>query len=1063
VLICPGCGEENPDKFRLCGYCGTPLHASAQPPEVRKTVTIVFCDLKGSTNLGEKLDSESLRAVLTRYFEEMKRVLEHHGGTVEKFIGDAVMAVFGLPTLHEDDALRAVRSALEMKDALAELNRELDRRWGVTLANRTGVNTGEVVAGDPVGGQRLVTGDTVNVAARLEQACPELEILIGEPTYRLVRDAVQVEPVEPLDLKGKAERVPAYRLISAVGTDMLRRHHEAPLVGRQEELRTLRAALERSASDGSCRLAIVVAHPGVGKSRLLLEFVGSVGNDATVLEGRCLSYGHGITFWPLAEVVRQASEIGEEDDPDVALGKLAALVGDRQVAERVGSLIGLASETFAVEETFWGVRRLFETLAAERPLVVRLEDLHWAEPSFLDLIEHLLHAVNAPVVILGSARPELLDGPAGRWVGPDADVLHLEPLTAADTAQVADALLGGALDETVRARVFESAGGNPLFVEQMLSMLVDSGHIRRDESRWVPTVELSDLEAPPSIQALLSARLDRLSAGERGTVEPASVIGQVFYRGAVRHLASGDVAAEVDAGLEALVRKQFAAPDPESFHGEDGFRFHHILIRDAAYQGILKGRRADLHERFVDWMDAITGLRAAEYEEIVAYHLEQAFRYRDELGPLDEGGLDLGKRAAERLVSAGRRAVRRGDVPAAASLLGRATSTLPPRDPRRLRLLAELAEVLLEQGRFAEAEGALAETIDGAEATGDGLLLATASLGRIAVRFATDPEEIGDVVVEEASRAIPVFEDAGDHAGLARVWRLLGQVHGTAAQFGEAELAVERTIYHARLAGDTQLEMRSLAPYAIAALSGPQPVPAAIARCEELLRETDGDRRTEGVVLCALAQLHAMRGDLDEARFLYAKARAMLDDLGVRVLAASVSLDSGPVELMAGNPAAAERELRRDHEILSALGEKYLLSTMTGYLARAVELQGRLDEAMELADLCDELSVEDDMESQALIRGVRARVLAAGGDYETARILAREGVEFVRRTDSPVMQADALMDLGEVLGLAGRADEAIEATGEALALYEQKGNLVGAAAARRALEGLGVGGQPVAR
>jgi class 3 adenylate cyclase/tetratricopeptide (TPR) repeat protein len=1063
VLICPGCGEENPEKFRICGMCGTPLHQSAPPPEVRKTVTIVFSDLKGSTNLGETLDSEALREVLTRYFDEMKRVLEHHGGTVEKFIGDAVMAVFGMPTLHEDDALRAVRAALEMKATLAELNRELDRRWGVVLSNRTGVNTGEVVAGDPVGGQRLVTGDTVNVAARLEQACPELEILIGEPTYLLVRDAVQVEEVEPLELKGKSERVPAYRLISAGGIEMLRRHHEAPLVGRREELRTLRAALEAAASTTTCRLAVVVAQPGVGKSRLLLEFVDSVGSDVTVLEGRCLSYGHGITFWPLAEVVRQASGIGEDDDPDTALGRLTALAGDRGIAERVGSLIGLVPETFAVEETFWGVRRLFETIAAERPLVVRLEDLHWAEPSLLKLIEHLLHAVEAPVVIIGSARPELLDGPAGPWVDSDAVLLHLQPLTAEDTAQVVEAILGGVLDETVRGRVFEAAGGNPLFVEQMLSMLVDAGHIRHADDGWVPTVDLSDLEAPPSIQALLAARLDRLSPGERGTVEPASVIGQVFYRGAVRHLAADDVVPEVDPGLDALVRKQFVAPDPEHFHGEDGFRFHHILIRDAAYQGILKRRRADLHERFAGWMDSITGLRAAEYEEIVAYHLEQAFQYREGLGPLDAHGLDLGGRAAERLASAGRRAVGRGDIFAAASLLGRATSTLPPDDARRLRLLVELADVLLEQGEFAEADQALDQAIEGAEAADDVQLAAAASLGRLAVRFATDPEELDDEVLAEAARAIPVFEAADDHAGLARVWGLLAQVHGTAARFGEAEAAIERTIHHARLAGDAELEMRSHAPYAIAALSGPMPVPAAIARCEELLRETDGDRRTEGVVLCALAQLHAMQGEHDDARALYARARAMLEELGVHVLAASVSLDSGPVELMAGNPAAAERELRRDHDVLSALGEKYLLSTMTGYLARAVQLQGRLDEALELAGLCEELSVEEDMESQALIRAVRAKVFAARGDHENARTLAREGVEFVRRTDSPVMQADALLDLGEVLGAGGMADEAIDATAKALALYEQKGHVVGATAARRVLERLRVGGQHVAR
>src|SRR5581483_10184370 len=392
MQVCPGCGEENPDKFRLCGFCGTPLAPALPPQEVRKTVTIVFSDLKGSTNLGEALDSESLREVMSRYFDEMRAELERHGGTIEKFIGDAVMAVFGLPTLHEDDALRAVRAAAGMKRALERLNGELERVWGVRLTNRTGVNTGEVVAGDPSAGQRLVTGDAVNVAARLEQAAPANEVLLGELTYRLVKDAVEVEAVEPLELKGKAERVPAYRLLSVreQGEGWTRRR-DAPMVGREQELDTLLASFDAAVAERACRLATVVGDAGVGKSRLNEEFLASIGERARVLSGRCLSYGEGITFWPLVEVVRQAASIEEEDTPGVARAKLVSLAGPEgdDVVERVASAIGLSPETFPIEELFWGARKLLESLAREQPLVVLFDDIHWAEPTFLDLVEHL--------------------------------------------------------------------------------------------------------------------------------------------------------------------------------------------------------------------------------------------------------------------------------------------------------------------------------------------------------------------------------------------------------------------------------------------------------------------------------------------------------------------------------------------------------------------------------------------------------------------------------------------------------------------------------------------------
>jgi class 3 adenylate cyclase len=408
MQVCPNCGEENPPKFRLCGFCGTPLVTELPAQEVRKTVSIVFSDLKGSTSLGESVDSEALREVLGRYFDEMRAVLELHGGRVEKYIGDAIMAVFGLPKVHEDDAIRAVRAAAEMKTALAKLNDELHERWGVRLENRTGVNTGEVVAGDPTLGQRLVTGDTVNVTARLEQAAPALEVLVGEPTYRLVRDAVEVEPVEPLELKGKAERVPAYRLISVKSVEEVDRRRDSTLVGRGVELETLACELRLVRSGGTTRTVTLLADAGVGKSRLIDEFSNSAG-DVPVLRGRCLPYGRGITFWPVVEIVKQAAGIDEADAPAAAYAKIAALAGEggSEVAERVASAVGLADRQFATDELFWALRRMLAGLAGGGPLVIVFEDIHWAETTLLDLIEYLGEGGGLEALVVCASRPDI--------------------------------------------------------------------------------------------------------------------------------------------------------------------------------------------------------------------------------------------------------------------------------------------------------------------------------------------------------------------------------------------------------------------------------------------------------------------------------------------------------------------------------------------------------------------------------------------------------------------------------------------------------------------------------
>jgi class 3 adenylate cyclase/tetratricopeptide (TPR) repeat protein len=1049
MRVCPNCGEENPERFRLCGFCGTQLAPELPAQEVRKTVTIVFSDLKGSTNLGEALDSESLREVMSRYFDEMSGVLEQHGGTVEKYIGDAIMAVFGLPRLHEDDALRAVRAASSMQQTLATLNLELEQRWGVTLTNRTGVNTGEIVAGDPSLGQRLVTGDAVNVAARLEQAAPANEILIGDSTYTLVRDAVQVEDVEPLELKGKSERVPAYRLVAASSDGARAQRSEGTLIGREAELATLRAEFELAVAERSCRSVTLVADAGVGKSRLVEEFARSVDQSADVLRGRCLSYGRGITFWPIVEIVRQATGIREEDPPERARQQIASILdGAADAAERVAAAVGLSEHEFPLEELFWGVRKLLENLARRGPLVVLFEDVHWAELTLLDLIEHVaVSSSDAPMLVLCTARPEFDEerpgwGPAGGSARVD-----LRALSAEETALVVRDLLGGSeVGEQVTQRVVESSEGNPLFVEQMIAMFVDDELLRREDGRWEVVGDLADVAVPPSINALLAARLDLLSAEERAVVEPASVIGGVFVTAAVEALVPEAIEGDVDRHLHALVRKHFITPNPAADSGS-AFRFHHILVREAAYQGMLKRRRATLHEQYADWADAVNRdrERAVEYEEIQGYHLEQAHQYLSELGPLDDHGRELGLRAGTRLSSAGRRAFGRGDMPAAANLLRRAAGLFPEEDQRRLELLPSLGEAMMEIGEFAWGELFLNEAVERTE-NAETRLLADAVLTRLVYRsfIVEDLEGWSAEVVSELDRLIPALEHVQAHAELAKAWRLLGFVHGSVCRWSEQVEAHRSAIEHARLARNARLEARLTAEYANGLREGPTPVDEAIVQCQAALDRGLVDRQAEALVRCSLARLRAMQGDFAEARELIAEAGRLRDELGANVIIPVTSLHSSRIETLAGDPEAAERDLRVDFEKLSSIGHKYVLPVVGVLLARAVCQQGRYEEAAELTATVEQLADDADIETQAIRRCVSAQLLLADeGDGTEAERRVREALELVD-SESPELRGDCLVVLAESLSASGRSDEARLALREAHDLYTLKGNVVSA-------------------
>jgi class 3 adenylate cyclase/tetratricopeptide (TPR) repeat protein len=1043
--------------------CGTALTAQPPPPqEGRKTVTVLFCDLVGSTALGERLDSESLREVMDRYFTEMRRVVERHGGIVEKYIGDAIMAVFGLPRAHEDDGIRALHAASEMGTALFGLNTELERSWGVVLSNRTGINTGEVVVGDPSSGQRLATGDTVNVAARLEQAAPVGQVLIGTTTHRLVKDAVQVEAVEPLVLKGKSEAMPAFRVIKvARGLPGVARRLDAPMVGREQELSSLLEAFRQSLEERTCHLVTVFGEAGVGKSRLVAEAVERLQTRGRVLHGRCLSYGEGITFWPLAEILREAAAITEADSQDAARSKVSALLEEVEeggtISERLASVMGIASTSYPIEEIFWATRRTLEALAQERPLVVIIEDIHWAEPTFLDLLEHVVDLFKqAPILVLCSARPELLEE-RPEWMRNKVNTtaISLEALSDDESEVLVDNLLGASgLEGEGLSRITEASRGNPLFVEQIVSMWVDEGSLRRENGRWLPAGDIATFAIPPTISALLSARLDRLVQEERTVIAGASVIGQLFYRGAVEELCPFGLAPEVAARLQELTSKQFIRPDLSSFDTEQAFAFRHVLIRDAAYQAILKRTRAELHERFASWLQKVAGERVGEYEEIVGYHLEQAYRHFQELGRNDDHIEEVGRRAARHLSSAGTRALGRGDMVGAANLLERAASLLPQDDLDRAVLLPDLAVALTEAGQFQRAEAVLGDALEVAERGGYEVVRAYARLEDINLRVLSDPEGMFTEGLHQAELAISLFERVGDERGLAKAWNVAGHSHCDLGSTTVAEQAWWEAAKHAEAAGDQRELAEALSWLALATRFGPIPVARGIDVCDIVLERAGSDQKVQAYVFDARCVLEAMLGKFSRARETARQARALYADLGLKVMGANLPQNAGFVEMLAGDAVAAEAQFRHGYELLEQMDEKGYLSTVAAHLAYALYAQERYDEAEKYTYISERAAASDDMLTHMLWRGVRAKLAARRGDTERAEKWGREGVELGKKSEWINECALVLTDLAEVLLLGDRAYEALPIIQEAIQLYERKGNLVSAIKAGKMLEEL---------
>jgi class 3 adenylate cyclase/tetratricopeptide (TPR) repeat protein len=988
---------------------------------VRKTVTIVFCDLVGSTTLGERLDPEVLHAVIGRYGAEMRRVVELHGGRVEKFIGDAVMVVFGVPVLHEDDALRAVRAALEMRTALEALNRELDGEYGIELAVRIGVHTGEVIADEAAVDQSLVAGDAVNAAARLEAAAPAGAVLVGPETRRLVEGRVRMRRHGDLLLRGKTGTMRTWTVEGLAQRPSLRDRKRAGMVGRRRELATLHRRFGRAVSARRCVVTTVAGPAGIGKSRLARAFVADVGQGARLLVGRALPYGEGITYWPLKELV---------DDLGGVAGLRRAMAGDEQdelAGEIVAAAIGQASSTAAPPDVQWAARLVLERLARREPLIVFLDDIQWADPPLLDLIEYLArYLTGAPVAVVCLARDELFERrPAWPTAFGRGSTLRLRPLSDTDSARLLRGLAGRKAAALRRYELLAAAEGNPLYLEHLVAMRTDD-----------PAVA-----TPPTIQALLAARIDRLSGPERRVIEAASVEGRGFHRGVLAALLADQPGLDIDAALHDLERRELVQPAAGVFAGDRGYRFSHLLVRDAAYELIPKRRRAQLHVGFAEWLRSGATDRP-EVDEIIGYHLEQAYAYRRQLGRADgKAHRELAAAASTHLSGAGRRARGAGDRSAAVSLLQRAAALRHVDDPDRPALLIDLGSVLREEGRFDTARAALAEARRLSVARADEALQARARVEQWLTQFLVDPDAVARQASRYGGRVSRALEQAGDHSGLGRLWHLRALLAWIRAQVGDASECWRRAAVEAALDGDTSTLSDALGWGASALVQGPTPVDDAFVRCTEIRTRMAGDPWAAAQVDHQIAALWGMRGDFDRAFALLDSANAVLAGFTPTVDAA-VSHPEVQVSLLAGNPARAERHLRAGRRQLTAMGERAVLASTEGFLALVVLAQGRVDEADRLARRAAQLTTEDDISPQVLWRRVRAAVLAERGRIAEAERMAREAVGLADRTDCLNDRAAALEDLAHVLELGGRVDDAREARMAALEVYRRKGTVV---------------------
>jgi class 3 adenylate cyclase/tetratricopeptide (TPR) repeat protein len=1037
---CASCGESNPARARFCLGCGHPLdNEPAVVPELRRSISIIFADLVGSTVLGESLDAEALRYVTDRYFETMRAAVERHEGTVEKFIGDAVVALFGVPRVREDDALRAVRAAADMRASLTALNEELQRDLAVRLQIRIGVNTGEVIVGEHRAGGSPATGDAVNVAARLEQAAGPGEVLLGGSTHRLVRDRVTAEPAAPLTLKGKAGPVAAWRLLDVAGSAGAAKPRATNLfVGRDPQLRLLDDAFRRAVGERTCQLVTVLGTAGIGKTRLAEEFAATI-SDAMVLTGRCLSYGQGATYWPLREAALGAVGLTGEESADVAEAAFAAVLRDgpdtANIVNRLLALAGFNREAPVPEDVPWAVRLFLELLAVRRPVLLVVDDLHWAEYGLLEVLEHVADwSRDSPIMLLGLARPEFYDS-RPTWGGGklNATAMLLSALDDAATVSLVDK---HDLPEAIKRRIVDTSGGNPLFAEQLVAMLADEGHVALADgvATWTGGAgEDVRWAMPPSVSALLAARIDRLRDDERAVVGCAAVIGTVFYAEAIAAL-TGTSLPQVRQALGQLVRKELLRTAATDLPGLSAYRFLHVLVRDAAYAGLAKASRAVWHEQLADWLSSLEG--DAVPEEIVGHHLASAWEYRTQLGPSTDQVRELAARAARKLAAAGRR-LELSDVTAAAALLQRAVGLLGPDDPHRVECLLNLAAQRIELGEIDDARQALRIAADAADPRQ--AVLAEVLMCRLKTITSEGRTEDSEQVVREAARR---FQEWGDDRGLAQAYLVLGDLAGLRGHQARSAKLLELALKHGQAAGDAGCIARARSLFGVTLLFGPAPAEEVIASLDQMVASSGNDPRVRAEAEQVTCVMHAMCGRFGQARAIGAEARQHLAEVGLRLFLANLAQSTGHVAELAGDLDAAEREYQRSCDDLEALGDRSYLSTVAGLYARLLARRGKPAEAREALESARRHGSPDDAATQSLVRQAEGLLAAAAGEADRARAAVTDAIQREPRNEQPDAAGEAYLVAADVEKILGNTPAERDHLAAAQPLFEMKGNVV---------------------
>jgi class 3 adenylate cyclase/tetratricopeptide (TPR) repeat protein len=1050
MVACRSCGFENPQRARFCLECGAPVTAPDQAANVRKVVTVLFCDMTGSTALGEAIDPEAVRGFMGRYFETARRAVEEHGGIVEKYIGDAVMAVFGIPQLHEDDALRAVRAATRIQADFATLRGGLPLNVSASLDLRIGINTGEVVAGDPET-QTLVTGDAVNSAARLEQAAPAGAVLIGDLTHRLVRGRIEATRVEPISAKGKADPMVAYRVDSAEASSRIAAHSD--LVGREAELDRLLAAVRESSETRSLQLVTVVGHAGVGKSRLLNELEARVRGAALVIGGRCLPYGDGVASWPVRGAFRELANINDGDTTPVVVAKLAALAAPDEAAHAIGDgvayLMGVAGAAAGQDDAFWAFRKLLERLARDRPVIALFEDLHWADPIFLDLLEYVTDlAGGAALTLVASARPDLLESRPSWGGGRDsASLLRLEPLEETDVRALCRSQEGGeGLTERALEQIAESAEGNPLFVEEMVAAMRDDGTLRAVGDGWSMGNEA--LTIPPTVRALIAARIDRLPVDTRIVAARAAVIGRVFETRALAQISPPHVAGSLTGHLLSLVRRDFVRPSRSDIGTGDAYVFRHVLIRDTAYEALSKQERAELHERLADWIERVSGEDLSQYQEVVAHHLEEGSRLCRSLGDHEQAAT-LARRAADHLADIGDRALAAGAVEHAGSVLRRAIGLAE--DPPPTTLL-NAGDALARAG---DPDGIefIRKAVESATGTGDEVAAALATAVYAMYEIGMGTGSVTDTL-PRIEGAIEVLERVGDHAGLARAYGALSYAYWGIGRLTETRRAADLTVTHARAAGLEARARRSMAVLSGTLYDGPTPIPEAIDLCHRMLEEIGESRNARYPLLESLAWLVSAEGRYEDARRYLEEGIAIADELGQSVDNLYHRLALAELEANAGRLDEAEVLATGVPEQLETMGSAQAGS---GWAILSRIHTDRGNPSLGLATLRDEPPDDADV----FVRGVWLRSAALAhlrlGNLHRAEQFASKALSSVDSTDLVIHQAES----NELLAAIAAARDDVSAAEQRLrasqAIYRAKQSRVALERVNAALVELGHG------